>query len=272
MIELEPEAYKRIPLEILLDVANFCIKNNIRYSLAYGTLLGAIRHKGYIPWDDDIDIVIPRQDYELFRKIYKSDKYHLVDLLSDKKYNVGVAKICDPSTVYFFKKHFKREIGLFIDVFVIDNIPSSDHERGKWLMELKMLKLYNLLNNTKLKEYLTSSYGWKMKTLAILSKSLPIPSSWVHHKIEKLMRKYENKDCKYVGCPIDIRIDKNKKLFVYLYPKEYFEKFIDVEFENHFFKATAYYDKVLKILYGNYMELPPIEDRKGKHNLIAYYK
>ena len=73
MKELTIEEHKKLALDILIDVADFCEKNGIRYFLAYGTLIGAIRHKGYIPWDDDIDIMIPRPDYDKFLKLY-SDK------------------------------------------------------------------------------------------------------------------------------------------------------------------------------------------------------
>lgn len=272
MKEVEQEAYKRIPLDILIHVSDFCNKNGIRYWLGYGTLLGAIRHQGYIPWDDDIDIVIPRKDYDKFRKIYQSEKYPLIDLLSNKKYNIGVAKIYDTNTCYYYKKHFKREIGLFIDVFVLDNIPSDEKERKKWFWSIKRYKLFNLYKNTKLSEILSSKYSWKVKILAIFSKMLPIPSSWVHNKIVELLSKYDNRECEYVGCPEDMRINKKRELYTFIFPKELFDEIIEVKFENHFFKVPARYDEVLKILYGNYMELPPIEERKGKHDLIAFYK
>ena len=132
MKKVEEEAYKRIPLEIMEDVAKFCDKNCINYSLAYGSLLGAIRHKGYIPWDDDIDIYMLRKDYEIFRSKYCSHKYKLIDLSTNSSYPICVSKVYDPSTQYYYKSRIKREWGLFIDIFILDNIPDDEVVRKQW--------------------------------------------------------------------------------------------------------------------------------------------
>ncbi len=259
---VEKEAYKRIPLEILLSVTKFCDENKIKYSLAYGTLLGAVRHKGYIPWDDDIDIYMPRADYEKFRSMYLSQRYPLVDLMSDVHYPIGIAKVYDSTTIYYYKKHIRRNIGLFIDVFVIDNIPSDVEERKKWLKKIAFYKFYNSIRNASLTELL-ASYGWKRNLKICFFKLLPIPSYYVHKKLEDLFRQYNNKECEYVGTATDTRD--------YVFKREYFDSYIDVEFENHKFKIISSYHDVLSILYGDYMSLPPEKDRKSKHDLIAYY-
>lgn len=266
MKEVEIEGYKRIPLEILLNVTDFCDKNNIRYSLAYGTLLGAIRHKGYIPWDDDIDIVMPRQDYELFRKLYRSYKYPLIDLLLDDHYPSKVAKVYDASTVIYFQKTAKRKYGLFIDVFVLDNLPNDVTERDIWVKSIRKLQMINAFKNTNLNHFWSkSSFTRKLKILA--AKLSLVSSKSVHKRIEKLFQKYNDSECEKLGCLMDIR---NYKTFAF--PNYYFSKLIDVEFEGYNFKATAYYDEILRIVYGDYMVLPPESARVAKHDLRAYYK
>lgn len=263
MKEVEKEAYKRIPLEILLVVANFCEENGIRYSLAYGTLLGAIRHKGYIPWDDDIDIYMPRADYEKFKKIYISDRYPLVDLLTDIHYPIGIAKVYDNSTIYYYKGKIQRKIGLFVDIFVIDNAPSNIKERKKWLSKIAFLKFYNSIRNAKLCDLL-ATYSWKRNLKICLYKLIPLPSYYVHIKLEKLFQKYNDSKSKYVGSATDTRD--------YLFERDVFNNYIETEFEGHKFKIISDYHQVLTTLYGDYMSLPPEKDRKSKHDLIAYYK
>lgn len=267
MKEIEEEAYKRIPLEILKHISDFCREHNITYSLHYGSLLGAVRHKGYIPWDDDIDIVMPRKDYEIFRHIYHSERYPLVDLLNDMHYSIGVAKVYDSQTFYYHNT-FRRDIGLFIDVFVLDNIPDDQHIRKRWLGQIQLFKELNSWRNTRFQEIIDYQCSWKRKIRILLYKCMPISSSFIHKRLEKLMRKYESIDCEYVGCPIDIRGTCN----TFLFRKELFQDYVELPFEKDKFMATAKHDEVLRILYGDYMQLPPENERVGKHGIKAYYK
>lgn len=264
MKEVEREAYKRIPLEILKDVSAFCEEHQIRYSMAYGTLLGAVRHKGYIPWDDDIDIFMPRDDYERFRISYKSDNYILADFKNGGgEYGVyGVSKVFDKRTFYYFGK-IRRKLGLFIDIFVIDKVPTDTEERQKWLRKVNRLQTWNIAHYTSFENMF---YAYKGKSLIkkILIKLIPLTPSYVHKHMEALSIKYKNSNNVFVGCAIESRD--------YAYPKDYFEEFIDLEFEGCKFKSIKKYDEVLKILYGDYMMLPPEEDRIPKHHLVAYYK
>ena len=111
------EEQKRIQLDILRDVAEFCEKNELQYFLAYGTLIGAVRHQGYIPWDDDIDIWMPEPDYDQFLKSYQSDKYKVIHNGNTKNYYVNFAKVHDERTRY--QEAYTRDtgFGIFIDVF-----------------------------------------------------------------------------------------------------------------------------------------------------------
>ena len=126
--ELTIEELKAVELNILKDVAKFCEKHDIKYFLCGGTLLGAIRHKGFIPWDDDIDIAMPREDYERFFKLYNSSntRYHADSLENNPNWHMSFGRVGDTATVLYehtLKEKYK-EYHAFIDVFPVDGIPS----------------------------------------------------------------------------------------------------------------------------------------------------
>ena len=113
-------------LEILTDIADFCEKEGLKYSLAYGTLLGAIRHKGFIPWDDDIDIIMPREDYNRFRETYKNRKFIFVDSNNTPDCFIAFGRVCDTErtiTRSYIPWHGKSiKTGVWIDVFPVDHV------------------------------------------------------------------------------------------------------------------------------------------------------
>lgn len=258
--EIEKENYKKIPLEILLYVSDFCEKNEIRYSLAYGTLLGAIRHKGYIPWDDDIDIIMPRVDYERFKKLYHSDRFVFSDMSVNKNHPTSMAKIYDSRT-YFNFHWIKRSYGLFIDVFVVDNFPTDIIERQKWQkLTKKFIKIHFYKNITYTN--ILQSKGVLSRVKKFLLKSVPIPKRIIQKKISELYQKYNGEYTGLVGIV----------MYNGVYPADFFEDFIEVEFENHKFKAIRKFDDWLRICYGDYMQFPPVEERVGRHGIVAYYK
>ena len=132
MIEMQKMRLKDIQsvsLEVLKDVHDFCITNDIRYSLAYGTLIGAVRHQGFIPWDDDIDIFMPRPDYEKFCKIYPSEKYKLISSYDQDSY-LAFSRVCemDKTLVKEFVPWCKCDTGVWIDVFPLDGAEENKEE------------------------------------------------------------------------------------------------------------------------------------------------
>ena len=137
---------KKIELDILRAFRSFCEKNSLRYFLAYGTLLGAVRHGGFIPWDDDIDVAMPRTDYERFLKEFRDERYEVYDL-SKKGYFYPFAKLCDTTTVLIEEMSVKNSIGVYIDIFPMDGIADNDqsqHSKAKRLMKLQQHKCISL--------------------------------------------------------------------------------------------------------------------------------
>jgi lipopolysaccharide cholinephosphotransferase len=265
MKEIEKESYKRIPFEILLHVADFCEKNGIRYSLAYGTLLGAIRHNGFIPWDDDIDIIMPRKDYERFKSIYHSERYVFSDISVNHAHCTDMGKVYDTQTMFFYRRHIRREYGLFIDVFVVDSFPSDSSVRRKWLKTIKSLQHVNSAKSMRLTE-IWKAYSGKLMRRNMMLYLLPIPRCLIQRQILNLQTKYNNKKTGLVG--ITVSVDNPYDT----YPDNLFEEFTQVEFEGHQFSAIRNYEMWLTKCYGDYMKLPPIEKQVGKHDIVAYYK
>lgn len=262
------EQQRLIQLDILKYIDDFCKNNGINYSLAFGTLLGAVRHHGYIPWDDDIDIMMTRENYEKFRSIYDSRIYPLADLKSDKSHPVSMGKIFDSKTFFYSYGKIKRKYGLFVDVFPLDTIPEQVEERNRWLKEIKKYTIYNQLKNNPF-SYILKSYKLNRRIASCVIK-LCYNSTYIHRELESLYSKYNNQQSEYVGVPA-VMVMKNS-FSTKLFPKRLFDEYITLDFEGYKFQSIKGYDEFLTIFYGDYMTLPPIEKRVGKHGIIAYFK
>ena len=127
MRHLTLQELQQFSLDILKDVAGFCEKNNIRYSLGYGTMLGAVRPKGFIPWDDDVDIMMPREDYEKFRTIYKSKLYSFIDSRNTPDCYIAFGRVCDTKKTLASSciPWVKKDVGVWIDIFPVDRVPDD---------------------------------------------------------------------------------------------------------------------------------------------------
>lgn len=260
------EEAKKVELEILLNVADFCDKHGLRYYLAYGTLIGAIRHKGFIPWDDDIDIQMPRPDYnkliELFNQENKDKRYFLID---SKAKNAGhtYVKVVDMRTIKKEEGTKKNSIlGVDLDIFPIDGMPSDEAEFEKWYA-----KLYNCYKKQQYAN--TALKGWRLKTKIhlLLYKPYVLCRKGLRKKADKLHALYPYEECERVGSMETIYSSKKNYM-----RKEYFDGYTLVEFEGHQFKAPKKYHEVLNCLYGDYMQLPPEEERITHHINTMFWK
>lgn len=253
-----------IQLEMLKEVDRICKKHSIKYSIIAGTLLGAVRHKGYIPWDDDADVAMLRKDYDKFVKISENEldksKFYFQDHKNTYGYRWGYGKLRRKNTVFIRKgqEHMPYDSGVFIDIFPLDEVPNNKFKR----------KIYGY-GCTCVRKMLWSEVGAKLeknKYLRFMYKLIAkIPRDTVFKYYEKL---------KKVG-------SKNKSAWVRIltfptpdngehgYRKKWYENLEDIEFEGYLFPAIKDYDEYLSFKFGNYLELPPIEQRKV--HVASYY-
>ena len=142
MRKLSPEEYKKVLLSILTRIDSICRENGLKYMLAYGTLLGAVRHKGFIPWDDDIDLLLPRKDYETLRSVAKSfntKEWKLLSYSNEPRFLLPFMKYCNKHTIVTpprFNTGFVY--GLSIDIFPLDYAPNNDYLRKKQANKFKI--------------------------------------------------------------------------------------------------------------------------------------
>lgn len=253
---------KKIQLDMLIDVADFCAKNQISYFLAYGTLIGAIRHKGYIPWDDDIDICMPRPDYDKFLKLYNNKKspYRVVDFSINNSYKLPFAKVNDTRTIIWETMYDKDVFGIYLDVFPIDGCDKT----GKIIK--RSMRLGQFLNAKK--AILGNSRTFKKNVIIAIGKCF---LAFVSVKKLLLKMKELTKEIPYEKAEYVANI-----MYSYgnceIMRKEELEETVSKEFEGHIFKVPKAYDLYLRQIYDDYMKLPPIEKRVSTHTFEAWWR
>lgn len=269
MKEISIDEQKKILLEMLQYVDDVCRKNNLKYFLYAGTLLGAIRHKGFIPWDDDVDICMPMKDYKRLIKIMiEENKYYVHSPYDDKNYYYFFTKITDKRTVLIDDKFKKIEnAGLFLDIFPIYNLPNSDIEINEFICKIKKLeKIY--FRHYGLQNYYDDTNTFKKIIKSIIYFPELFFKSGIKankYKILKLMEKYENQETKYIGSVVPPCSAKS------VFRKEICESALNVEFEKHKFYAPIGYEEFLTNMYGDYMTPPPENERIMPHNCKIYW-
>ncbi|MBQ9782572.1 MAG: LicD family protein [Clostridia bacterium] len=268
---LSVEQFRPIMLNILSEIDEICRNNGINYSLCGGSLLGAIRHKGFIPWDDDIDIFMPRPDYEKFLSYCQNNKTNFGLLCSDtnEKYGYLFAKAYDTSTVIkedlTLSKNF--EIGVYVDVFPIDGLADTYEQaikvfnKTKFKRELLVARNWDKFERSKTRAWYYEPIRFGFFLISRLSSKKKLVS-----KIQKVYKKIDFYNVEYVGTICGSY--RNKEIM----KREIYEGYIDVEFEGKTFKAIKNYDSYLSGIYGDYMKLPPKEKQVSHHYFTAYWR
>lgn len=259
LTDQEIKKIQGIQLEILMEVHRICTIYRIAYSIDGGTLLGAIRHGGFIPWDPDVDVIMLREDYERFYKAAQKDmdssRFFLQEERTDKNYRWGFTKIRRVGTEFIREgqEHLKMHTGIFIDVLVMDNVPDRKIERAfyEFFCYCCRFVMWSEVGKKEEKNHLKRIlYKWANR----------IPIDIVFQQLKEVREKYNRINTnlvRYMTC----RYTYNKKL--HGIKRSYFDHFKEYNFEGETVMGFEEYDSYLTTLYGNYMELPPIEQRKS---------
>lgn len=260
-------------LEILLDVHDFCCKNQIRYFLGGGTLLGAARHHGFIPWDDDIDVFMLRPDYDRFVSSYQSDRYRLLTMDNDKDYFLAYAHVVDmDKTVidYNYDPFYRKSCGIKIDIFPLESVSDDEAAFDEQYAEgHRLWKKFVYARQAFWKFSIKKSLKWNLKLLKKKIKTRNGRTVFqLNELIDKNARKFEFGTTKHVGlvCVPLLRAKQRHLL-------SDFDETVMLDFEGYKLCAMKGYANVLQTAYGpDYMQIPPPEKRKGTHLMRIYYK
>ena len=265
---------------ILLEVDRICRKYDIKYLLDAGTLLGAVRHKGFIPWDDDIDIAMTRENYERFKSVSRKELRKGLELVLPDSFKGGTVFYDFTPRIIFqnSRRHADSEEmdyydgklnHLWVDIFILDSIPDNKLSdritrfRQKMLYGFAMTKRYRLdmskyKGTDRLKVSILSFLGKSMDMRRLFKKQEELSVKYNMHPTKKDTEKKQTKNLYYSNYQPDFLHDTVKR--------EWSEKTTELVFEGHMLMAPAGYDFVLKEIYGDYMKLPPEEERVPSHS------
>lgn len=246
---------KKIQLQMLEEIDSFCRSHNIKYTIAYGTLIGAIRHKGFIPWDDDVDILMPKCDLVRFKNEFKSDNLTFCDVETEINYDYPFPRVAYNRTYQKVGKRLTR-YGVNVDFYYMIDLPDDDRQVNAFFEGAnKILRIRKLFQ----------------RCFYFLARKTPIVSfPWYTDVMKKyrdyfLLASFQGRSHRYFAVS---GLPNWKEVYNF----DMFEELIDVQFENLTLKATSKYHEFLTQEYGDYMQLPPEEQRHPYHGSNYYWK
>ncbi len=264
-------ALQKVNLYILQEIDRICKKYKINYTLDSGTLLGAIRHGGFIPWDDDADIAMTRSNFEAFRRIVKRELSDKLEFIMPNEFKNGkVFYDFTPRIIYKpsarHKKNDKRDPyegklnHLWVDIFIIDKLPKSKPLQRLTLFSQKLIYLFSMGHRKKLdlKKY-KGSMKIAVSVFSIIGKIISMKYLFrLQDRLSKLFYKSRKSSTLYYSNYqpdyIDIKVNK-----------DWYEKYLNIKFEDTVLSIIDEYDSVLQLVYGDYMTPPPKADRIPTH-------
>lgn len=259
MIELDAQTLRKVQLtqlEMLQEVDRICKKCNIHYNIIAGTLLGAVRHGGYIPWDDDADVAMLRNEYEKFRTACKTEldhsRFYFQDHRNTRGYRWGYGKLRRKNTLFLreHQEHMPYAQGLFIDIFPLDGVPDN-----YFLRSIKNFECFCV------RKILWSKVG-KVADRSMVKRFLygeldKIPEKTIFHYYHGMIHRAGKRKTRMVRI-LMFPTPNNE----YGYYRNWYENSEDILFEERLFRGIKDYDSYLSFKFGDYMELPPVEKRK----------
>ena len=265
------EEIQKQSVKILYAIDSICRQEGIKYFLAYGTLLGAVRHNGFIPWDDDIDVQMPRDDYDRFEEYCKNHSEELYPLVlfsqeTESRYPYVIDRLCD--TRYTIKRDDEKDcgMGLFVDIYPLDGMGNNINEAIS--IERRVHPLCSMFCQSS-KKYIKIGRTWGIKKIiAKYRKFIYAKFRGKHYfgkQIDSISKEHNYDDSDFVGCVVWRTYGKRD-----IYKKEWFDELIEHKFEEKMLMIPKHYDSILSSIYGDYMTLPREEDRVPHHYYKAY--
>lgn len=257
---------RQCQLEMMDLVDSICRKEGIEYTLACGTLIGAVRHGGYIPWDDDLDIALVRSEYNrLIEALQKTDLHHF-HIINNSFF--AFTKICDDRTFIIEKRKFNiPNYGVWIDIFPYDELPAVGTDESKALRNKLQRSLgLSTYRGLSYKSIPRGNVIAFLRGVAIKAIVGLLPMDFFSKHWDKYKQRYNGTNTGFVGFPVPY------DPACYTNTVSEFDSYIDMQFEGHIFRALAGWDKYLTECYGDYMKLPPVEQQVSNHSYTAYWK
>ena len=264
---------QQVSLEILHTVAQICEEQDLRYFLVYGTLIGAVRHHGFIPWDDDVDIMMPRPDYDRLLQYLeeKAGDYPHLQVFNRQTcpdYPYMITRISDDRYELRMENEKPFGMGIFIDIYPYDGL--GDTRKEALRLGLKGDRLSSLCYQASREHFAieTTTSPWrKLIKRPVYMVCRLLGKERFQDRLERLagVRSYD--DSRFVGCVIWLSWGEKD-----IYLRKWFDRYRYMPFEKYRFRVPRDYDRILRHTYGDYMQLPPEEERTGHHYYTAYRK
>lgn len=256
--------------EILKKFAQICSKKGFKYYLFYGTLIGAVRHQGFIPWDDDVDVMMPRADYEKLLEYLLAHEEEIAPLKlmsyrNNKEYIYPISRLCDTRYYVDYQGAEEYGLGLFIDIYPFDGCGNTKEELAA--LNRKQQRLIKMTFQAGMKKFTKSQTAWWRTPIkfAIWTYAKICGANYFIEKLDKQASVLPYDKCKYVNCSVWENLDNSLE-------REKLEEAMYLPFEGEMFCVPKLYDDILREEYGDYMKLPPEEERVGHHYYTAYLK
>lgn len=266
MKKMTLQEVQKVNLEMMKDIHAFCVKNGINYSLAYGTLIGAIRHKGFIPWDDDIDIMMPRPDFERFSREYTSEKGYKLSSVYDNDTYVNYTRVYDQDTLVVCPaKAAKYDIGVWIDIFPVDGISDDENLSKKQFQQLRRYTGTVMQWRKLLHAIERGGIIVKVKSIIRLIQLWLVQKGgfpYWHKQVINICKEYEFGTTKRCSSLVCIEANKFDRQEIFL--TEDFSQFVLLPFETERFMVAVGYDHILTVIFGDYLQIPP-KDKQVSH-------
>lgn len=266
MRRIEIEEQKMILLEIVKEIDEYCSSQDIKYFLIGGSLIGAIRHKGFIPWDDDIDIGMDRESYERFISSYlsKTGNTAVISHKTDCNFYLPYAKVIDKRTTVIENVSAKKQLGIAVDVFPYDYCGNTYNSACEFSKNIRIWRNILALKNLKI----STERGIAKNVIVLCSKLVLnfIPYQMINNNINNKAKAQIKGKTVYCG-----ELTYMPYGYKEIYRSEWIEKTIRMAFENIELNVPIGYDDFLKTTFGNYLDLPPVEKRVTHHDYVAYW-